>query len=559
MNQALYERQVKFENEMVTYGRDRYLANTERAKGREAEGTTSYGTFLIKNSIEPLAMAINDFMEKANSGRAGRKHKAVHMLKDIKAEVVAFIALRSIINTLTKGAGATSMAVQIGRALELEKKLAHMERDDKERYTMTQHHIRKSKTASYRRTVLQFAFNKSMTVNFIPWAKADILLLGVKLLELVEQYTGLIQLTLTTTDKKQPPSYKVEATEKCHRWIDAHKEKASLFFPDYLPTIIPPQAWEGVSGGGYYTLDARPLSLVKIANRDYLASLDKRIEAGEMTAVLQSVNALQDTAWAIDTKVCEVAQHLWENTDGEVAGLPPREFHRLPHCPLCGEDITDAAVSRIKHPCFDTMDTDTLKAWKKSAAVVHETNISNMGKRLTIAKILHLAQKYQKEEKFYFPYQLDFRGRIYAVPSYLTPQGTDLAKGLLRFAVGKPLGNLTAVRWLAIHGANVYGNDKTSFDERCAWVTQNQEKILASATNPYDFTWWQEADKPFCFLAFCFEWAGYVQQGLDFVSRLPIAMDGTCNGLQIYSLILKDEVGGHAVNLTSTEKPQSWP
>ncbi|MDE7065299.1 MAG: DNA-dependent RNA polymerase, partial [Desulfovibrionaceae bacterium] len=189
-------------------------------------------------------------------------------------------------------------------------------------------------------------------------------------------------------------------------------------------------------------------------------------------------------------------------------------------------------------------------------ALIREKNGSNFSQRLQTAKILTLARQYEDEPRFYFPYQLDFRGRIYAVPSYLNPQGTDLAKGVLRFADGKPLGTMQAVRWLAIHGSNTWGNDKVSLDDRHSWVLQHQQEILECAADPFNNTWWHDADAPFCFLAFCHEWAGYVREGLAFVSHLPIAMDGTCNGLQIFSLLLRDEVGGRAVNLLPADTPQ---
>ena len=36
---------------------------------------------------------------------------------------------------------------------------------------------------------------------------------------------------------------------------------------------------------------------------------------------------------------------------------------------------------------------------------------------------------------------------------------------------------------------------------------------------------------------------------------MPIALDGTCNGLQHYAAMLRDEVGGKAVNLVPSDKP----
>lgn len=40
-----------------------------------------------------------------------------------------------------------------------------------------------------------------------------------------------------------------------------------------------------------------------------------------------------------------------------------------------------------------------------------------------------------------------------------------------------------------------------------------------------------------------------------FVSHLPIHQDGSCNGLQHYAALGRDEEGGKEVNLLPTEKP----
>lgn len=174
-------------------------------------------------------------------------------------------------------------------------------------------------------------------------------------------------------------------------------------------------------------------------------------------------------------------------------------------------------------------------------------------------RILNLAKKFLDEETIYFPQQLDFRGRVYSVPSYLSPQSQDWGKGLLEFAESKPLKSIESVKWLAIHGANVYGQDKLSLDDRFLWVLENEESIIEVVKDPVNNTFWQKADKPTQFLAFCFEWAGYVEacnNGVEFYSRLPIAMDGSCNGSQIYSLLLRDEEGAKATNVISSgDKP----
>lgn len=343
-----YNHQLTLEKEMIDRGRERYFMNMERAKGRDAEATTSYGKIVLKRGIIPLAEAINTFIAEANTGKAGRKHKAVTLLKDMDSLTVAFITLRTILDKVSRMNSAQSLAVNIAHEVELEKKLMHLEEEDNDRFLMTQRHIHSSKTASYRKAVLKFAFGKSMTVDFEPWSSADALHLGMKLIELTGKATGILQLILkhkATATKKDYPSYQIEMMPSFLTWIESHKEHASLLSPDYIPTIIPPAPWQGASGGGYYSLHHRPLTLVKVPDRDYLASLDTRIQAGEMKGVLSAVNALQNTAWTVNERILEVANTLWDNADDGVAGLPPRDFIPLPRCPVCGADITDSASS----------------------------------------------------------------------------------------------------------------------------------------------------------------------------------------------------------------------
>jgi len=43
------------------------------------------------------------------------------------------------------------------------------------------------------------------------------------------------------------------------------------------------------------------------------------------------------------------------------------------------------------------------------------------------------------EPRIYYPYQLDYRGRAYAVPQTIHPQADPVGKGPLEFKDGKPL------------------------------------------------------------------------------------------------------------------------
>jgi DNA-directed RNA polymerase len=170
---------------------------------------------------------------------------------------------------------------------------------------------------------------------------------------------------------------------------------------------------------------------------------------------------------------------------------------------------------------------------------------------------LALAEKLVDLERFYFPYQIDFRARVYPVPQLINPQLDDIARSQLEFADGKPLGERGA-RYLAVHMANCYWKkSKLSFEKMIAWVHEHEQEIVAYAENPVGaHQFWLEADKPWCLRAACKEWKGYLAEGPNFVSHLPISMDGSCNGYQHLSAMSRDPIGGRATNLLPGDDPE---
>lgn len=160
-------------------------------------------------------------------------------------------------------------------------------------------------------------------------------------------------------------------------------------------------------------------------------------------------------------------------------------------------------------------------------------------------------------DTFYFPHNLDFRGRAYPLPPHLNHIGDDLSRGLLLFGESRPLGE-EGLRWLKIHLAGLYGFDKASFPERVAWVEERLDKIRDSALNPLDGQrWWLHADDPWQFLASCMELTKALdsEDPLAFESRLPVHQDGTCNGLQHYAALGGDVEGAKQVNLVDSDRP----
>lgn len=83
--------------------------------------------------------------------------------------MAAFIALRTIIDSLSAEPTLQAVAVRVGREIETELRLGNLAERDADRYAMTKRWIAGHKSRKYRGTVLRYAYGKSETVNFEPW------------------------------------------------------------------------------------------------------------------------------------------------------------------------------------------------------------------------------------------------------------------------------------------------------------------------------------------------------------------------------------------------------
>jgi DNA-directed RNA polymerase len=254
--------------------------------------------------------------------------------------------------------------------------------------------------------------------------------------------------------------------------------------------------------------------------------------------VLDAVNTVQRTPWTINRFILDVAQEAWSSGD-RLGGLPDPEDRPLP--------------ARMSDAAWETMGKEERAAYKANLAMIHGENARAQSHREEVLRKLQIANELRDHPYIWMPHTIDFRGRLYPLPQDLHPQGDDLTKGLLMFGAGKPAGK-AGVPWLAVRLANTFGMDKLSFDDRIKWVVEHEEDIIDSATNPLDGRrYWNQADEPWQFLATCYEWKLYTEQGEDFVSHLPCHVDGTCNGLQHLSALGRDHVGAKATNLTRSE------
>lgn len=537
INQEKIDKQLARERAQVEFGVERYRTDVSRKPTAE----TSVGNALVGRSVAPLADALRDLIETVESGKAGRGRpaKAAQYILRMQPDAVAFIAARTILNAAVQGEKTVKTAMSISSLIEEAVNLDEL----REAAPKLLHHMgrqaEKWSTAHHRRSIMRTAVTVGGVVG-LEWKEGDKLALGMKLIELFVEVTGLADNNLVREGRRT--IYRLGVTPATQEWLAKMHGRCELLEPRYTPMIVPPKDWTNPVNGGYLTRDNRIniIGSMSSATRDDLFSMD-------LSKVYQAVNRAQSTGWKINSKVLSIVKQLW--TEGStLGGLPAQEALALEVRPA---DIpTDCKAEDLPED-----QRARLKVWRARVTETHTQNAKLMSKRLSVASQLSMAGDVDGEDAIYFPHNLDFRGRIYSVVTGLSPQGNDLSKSLLQFSKGKPLGE-TGGYWLCVHIANLFGVDKVSFDDRVAWTQGNAEALLDSAMSPLDGDrFWETADEPFEALAACFEFAGFTIAGNDFVSHLPIAMDGTCSGLQHLSAMLRDTVGGSAVNLMPNAKP----
>lgn len=519
---TMEQKQIEMEEKMRTLGIARY----ERQMTERDLADLPPGTRMLFEAIDPMAAHVAEWVEETakNPKRYG---SIVRFLQLFQPEEIAYIALRRVINAVSEKTKLPTLAMSVANLLRDADQANKLRAKDRKQFNVVQDWVKE-----YNSGRAQGVLRKAIAAAEIPdndWSYDDRMRIGLKVVEMVQASTGFIEI-LTMNDGPNNRVTYVVGTEKLQKWLEKSHEKCKLLSPMYLPMVSKPRDWVAPNEGGYFTMQ---VSLVRTRNKGF----KEELETWDMPKVYAAVNRLQNTPWRINKGILRVLKQV-RDLGGGIAGIPHVEGQPAPMKPL---DIETNEAAR--------------KAYSKACSLTMRANLKNQSKVRAMVQKIWVAEEFADFEEIYFPHSLDWRGRAYPIPAYVNPQSDDAGKALLQFAQGKPLGDNGAY-WLAVHIANCYGYDKASFDDRVQWVLEHEDQILDSALNGLDGErFWCDADSPFCFLAGCMEWAGFRMTGEDYVSHLPIQMDGSCNGLQNFSAMLLDPIGGKATNLVPSEKP----
>ncbi|XP_029607262.1 DNA-directed RNA polymerase, mitochondrial-like [Salmo trutta] len=320
--------------------------------------------------------------------------------------------------------------------------------------------------------------------------------------------------------------------------------ETTLTFDSYvMPMLCPPVPWTSAKFGAYLLTPTKMMRTVVGANQHEI--LLEKCQDADLHAVLDSLNQLGNAAWRINQPLLDIIISIFNDKGNEKLDVPPPNSEAPKILRYSQQDLATYSSAEKAH-----LKRELVKA-KKKCSEMHSLRMDALYK-LSIAN-------HMRDEVFWFPHNMDFRGRTYPCPPYFNHLGSDVTRAILVFAEGKPLGP-GGLKWLKIHLVNLTGLKKrSSLAGRLEYANTIMDDILDSADNPLNGKkWWQNADEPWQALACCMEIANAVRSPdpTHFISHFPVHQDGSCNGLQHYAALGRDVIGATSVNLIPCEVPQ---
>ena len=554
-----------YERTMRVEGREKWQ---DKYSGSEDVTDSPHHFNKLKQALPKVTQGIEKALKDGRKSK-GRMPTWVEELSTVDADILAYVGLMCSFNGVLKKNTVTQITQTIGELIEKELLKNELLWHDKQTHKLavelaaeaglerprprnTNKRIIEQVTTAhtspkYRMKALRIIAEKNgfRSMNFgtaktraerqaIKERRAK---LAAPVLSTVLEFSDVFDKSLESEGKNNT-MLRLKFTEAAERQLEKAEKYLSWMTPIFKPMLFEPNPWTDFDTGAYHDeFLASCVKLVRSATIDQENAIRHQFTKGNPDYV-RAVNALQSTPLSINTDVLEVVQWCWDERK-QLGKFPTQDLPERPRMPENWQELKPEVIAEIK---ADIRRHQKLVTQVKGAAEVMRQD-------------LQTAHELAVHDKFFLPFNLDFRGRIYAVPSFNYFRD-DHIKALFTYYRGYKVEGNNAY-WLMIHLANCGDFDKVSkapLNERVEWVQNNHDNIISIAKDykqSYDF--WSSADKPFAFVAAAFEYARWVEEGEEFVCYVPIAMDGTNSGVQHYSCLNLSKREGALVNLVPSE------
>ncbi|XP_053821889.1 DNA-directed RNA polymerase, mitochondrial [Vidua chalybeata] len=404
----------------------------------------------------------------------------------------------------------------------------------------------------WEKLVADAGFGPSLNLKTCSWPCVLLMRLGMHMLELLVKAVKVPRNILNHRLESKPIPVLYHVYSFYSNWqvglirphpifsqlVSKAAETMLTFNSSAMPMLCPPVPWTSPSFGAFVLNDTKLMRFMDETTQHQL--LLEQSPLVNLHPVLDALNQLGNCAWKINQPVLDIIISIFNDKGDEKLDIPP-PLSEAPKPPTPPSNSSTWSKS-FKHEVF---------LCKKKTAEMHSLRMDALYK-LSIAN-------YVRDKVFWFPHNMDFRGRTYPCPPYFNHLGNDVTRAILLFAEGRPLGP-RGLDWLKIHLINLTGlKKKNALQERLEYANEIMEDILDSADHPLTGRkWWMDTDEPWQTLACCMEIAKASRSPdpAAYISHFPVHQDGSCNGLQHYAALGRDLSGAASVNLVPCGLPQ---
>ena len=529
---AQIDEQINHERDAIAQGLKRLREQTRTLENKEYSSASVYGITTIDALLPLVVERIKETNTRIHEGHTGVSFREIKKyLADIEplaaAAITCKITIDKVFSHKEESNQITNICDSIGKGVENECQMRHYERCAPGLLnTLKKNYWHKSIGTDQKIVVIQTLMNRYEVQQWKPWGRGNRVKLGGWLLSCVIDTSKWFDKEIIYKGRKKN-SY-VVPTPEFMAIKDEVMHNAELFSPLAWPMLIEPNDWTPEKPGGYLLNEI-------MRGHDMVRRSESSCIQGEKPFAF--LNKIQKVAYTLNPFIVGVAEHF-QKKGTAIGKFQPICHHDLPNKPV---DIAENEIAR--------------KQYRRDAADVLNKQAQEFKKSCRTRMTMDTVERFKNKERWFLPWSYDYRGRIYPIPAFLTPQDTDFGKSLIRFA-DESFMDEEAERWLRFQVATTYGLDKETLNERLAWTYENEWLIERIATDPIgNLSDWEGVEEPWQFAASCDEMYHCVIKRDRISTGLPIAIDATCSGLQILAGLAKDKSTAKLVNVLPSDRP----
>jgi DNA-directed RNA polymerase, mitochondrial len=546
----MVNKQLEIEQNFLKDAQSKYDNMRERMIEVGIFGASAEGAVLKRLSFDNIAVSLEAYM--STTGHRGHGAKIQQFIADNfkgRAEVLAYTIIEVLLNRVGKNkTQLTNMTIALVNSVLNLLSVEDFKRNEPKFYSYLEYEYKSRGIGYINSRKLKLASKTGNKVIKEGTFKASV---GSVLIDCVlSSGSGLFELVSYRNMYTNHVERHITLTQQAFDVLARIRNKGIISTINYKPLVVEPIPWDNLYGNGGY-ITPNNITFIKHTKNHKALDMINNMNV-DITRLYDVVNGIQKTKWSVNTKILEVVDTIIDNNlvNPSYPTTNPVLYGDIPYM----ESINIyKAVPKEKYGALDEKGTHIniadYKKWFTDKEIQLKKLETIKSKRILFVLALNTAREYTEYPHFYFTYNCDFRGRLYPIQQLFNPQATGAIKALLQYADGALLTE-DGLYWLKIHIANTYGLDKSSYEDRVLWVDNNIERLVKWAEKPLDcLKEWNEADEPLMFLAGIIALQEHLK-GMPV--HLPISLDATCSGLQIYAGLLKDAEGASVVNVTNS-------